>query len=73
MNAIGDFFKNRLNFDCEDIIHHNLGNLDFADKSFYKYESKYFNLLDFKIKNSYDLLERILPNLYFVASTLKNI
>ena len=53
MNTIEEFFNNRLNFNCKDVIHYNLGNLEFDDKSLYKYRSKYFNPLDLNIKKSY--------------------
>ena len=71
MKKLEFFLKNRLNFDCENIIHHNFENLEFVDKSLYRYKSKYFNPLDLNIKNSYDLSERLVSKLYFVVSKLK--
>ena len=71
MKTLEEFFKNRLYFNCKNVIHYNLGNLEFKDKSLYKYRSKYFTPLDLNIKNSYDLLKRIVPKHYFVISQLK--
>ena len=68
MEILEDFFKNRINVDCENIKHYNLENLAFKDRPLYKYKTKYFNPLDLNIKNSYDLSERIVPKLYFGVS-----
>ena len=37
METLEEFFKNRLNFNCKDVIHYNLGNSEFKDKSLYYY------------------------------------
>ena len=74
MNSLEESFKNRilLAWDTSNMGDHAF-NQNFVVKWAFLHESKIYNPLSLNITNTFDLVEKLTPSLYFVLSDLEKI